>query len=465
MTVGTAGDLCRVTVCGPDRRVDVAVPTQVAISDLLPVLVGQLGENLADAGLRHGGWVLQRLGAPPFDPDVTVAAAGLHDGDVIHLRPRSEQIPPVAFDDLIDGVATGIRQRPGRWRPGLTRTALRAALVAVLATAAVVIALPGDAGHRAVAAALVVVVCLIGTLVAALALRDRPVGSVFAAGAVLYAGLGGLLAADPRVGVVGLRFDPPAMFAAGVAILATAALGALVTNWARPFFLAVIVADTTAAAAMALSTFGGLSIVDSAAVLMVVTTLATLVVPLLAFRLAGLRLPPLPTAPEHLQEELDPLPSEPVLAGAARADRAMSALYGGLALPGAVAMVLAGRGGGWAPSTLVGLVVVLLLLASRAMTSGWHRLAAWLPAATGAVTLAVTLAGAAPPLPRLVGVVVALPAMAAVLVLLARTLPDRRLTPYWGRIGDIAQTVTATAILPVFLAVLDVYGAARAIGG
>src|SRR6266566_8239494 len=96
-------DLCRLTVCGPAKSVELAVPVHVPLIDLLPALVGHLGDDLADAGLEHGGWVLQRLGDPPLREDLSIAALGLHDGDVVHLRPRSDQLPPPDFDDLIDG--------------------------------------------------------------------------------------------------------------------------------------------------------------------------------------------------------------------------------------------------------------------------------------------------------------------------------------------------------------------------
>ena len=65
--------------------------------------------------------MLQRLGEPALDEDLGTAALGLYDGDVLHLRPRGDQLPPVDFDDLVDGVATGTAERPDRWRPEMTR--------------------------------------------------------------------------------------------------------------------------------------------------------------------------------------------------------------------------------------------------------------------------------------------------------------------------------------------------------
>jgi ESX secretion system protein EccD len=47
----------------------------------------------------------------------------------------------------------------------------------------------------------------------------------------------------------------------------------------------------------------------------------------------------------------------------------------------------------------------------------------------------------------------------------ARQLPERRLMPIWGRIGDITQLVGTVALLPILAAVTDLYHLARAIGG
>ncbi|MET7424487.1 type VII secretion integral membrane protein EccD [Dactylosporangium sp. NPDC005555] len=464
MTVAATGEMCRLTICGPARQVEVAVPAHVVVSDLLPVLVEHLGENLVESGLLHGGWVLQRLGAPPFDQGATVATLGLRDGDVVHLRPHSEQIPPVDFDDLIDGIASGVTERSGRWRPALTRwTALTAAVV-VLAAGVAVLALPGEAAVRGLAAGVLALVWFAGAIVATHALHDRAFGVVFTGAAVGYAGLAGLLAADPRTGVVGLRLDAPALFTGSVAILATASIAAL-TVAARPMLPAVIVAGLLSTGGSALGAFAGLSMVEAAAALLVAVTLASMIVPMLAFRFAGLRLAPLPTQPEHLQEELDPIPSTSLLPRAAAADRLMSALYAGLAAPAAVAVVIVGAAPGWAPATLAGLIAAVRCLAARPMTSGWHRLAQLLPAAAGAIAVAVSYAAAGTPLTRLAVAALGVPLGAALFLLIARVVPGRRMTPYWGRAGDLLQTLAATAILPVFLAVLDVYGSARGIGG
>ncbi|MFK3979263.1 type VII secretion integral membrane protein EccD [Micromonospora sp. NPDC050397] len=465
MTIVANGEMCRLVVCGPDRQVEVAVPAQVLVADLLPALLHHLGENLADTGLLHSGWVLQRLGSPPFDEDGTVASLGLRDGEVVHLRPRSEQIPPVDFDDLIDGIATGAQARAGRWRPEMIRWASLGLLVTLFGVGLAVLALAGPPVPRAITAGALALACLVTAFALTRAGGDRAFGLVCAFAAIGYAGLAGILLLDLDAATTGTPFTGPHVFAASVAALAVAAIGLALVGWAGPLFSGLITAGLLAAAGAALAAFVPLAADRASAVVAVAATVAGTAVPMLAFRLAGLRLAPLPTEPEHLQEEIDPEPSEPLLARTAVADRYMSALYAGLAAVTGAALVLVGTAGGWASITLVLLVTLVRLLAARPMNSGWHRLWMAAPALAGVVAVTLHVAATAQPLGRLLVPAALVPVGAAVLTVIARTMPGRRMMPYWGRIGDLAQTVTTVAMFPVLLAVLGVYGYARALGG
>jgi type VII secretion integral membrane protein EccD len=294
---------------------------------------------------------------------------------------------------------------------------------------------------------------------------DRSFGVAFAVGATGFAGLAGLLVADTSlIENTGFALAAPQTFAGAVAVLATATVGLVLVAWARPFFTAALVVSHISVAGIALVTFVPLTVVQAAAVVVVMSTMAGTTVPLLAFRLAGLHLAPLPTAPEHLQEDLDPVPSEDVLARTAAADRYMTALYAGLSIPTGVALVLVGTAGGWAPPTLVVLAALARMLAARPMTSGWHRLAMIVPAVAGLVGATLHAAADNPQL-RVFVPAALVPIACAVLVAVARFMLGRRLMPYWGRIGDLLQTASAVAMLPVLLAVLDVYDYAQALGG
>ncbi len=81
-----ADDLCCPTVRWLARSVELTVPIHAPLINLLPDLVGRLG-----------------------DEDLSVAVLGPQDGDVVHLRPRADQLTPFDFDDLLDGVARTVR--------------------------------------------------------------------------------------------------------------------------------------------------------------------------------------------------------------------------------------------------------------------------------------------------------------------------------------------------------------------
>ena len=98
-------DLCRITVVGPSRRVDIALPGYVSFADLFPAVARYAGLDGPDVVGEKGGWVLQRLGQEPFSPAMTPLQAGLRDGEMIYLRPHRA---PAA--------AAGVRRRRRRDR-------------------------------------------------------------------------------------------------------------------------------------------------------------------------------------------------------------------------------------------------------------------------------------------------------------------------------------------------------------
>ena len=137
-------DVCRVTVVGPSRRVDVALPGYVSFADLFPAVARYAGLDGPEAVGETGGWVLQRLGQEPFAPAMTPLQAGLRDGEMIYLRPHRAQLPQLAFDAVADVIATGLNDRPGRWGPRDIRRAALGTGVAALAAGAASFALRID---------------------------------------------------------------------------------------------------------------------------------------------------------------------------------------------------------------------------------------------------------------------------------------------------------------------------------
>jgi ESX secretion system protein EccD len=95
-STGTGTGLARVTIASATRRLDIALPEYVPAAELLPGLLRHAGDDLADVGQQHGGWVLRRGDGSAIDPGRTLAAQALRDGEVLHLTPQYEEWQPVA---------------------------------------------------------------------------------------------------------------------------------------------------------------------------------------------------------------------------------------------------------------------------------------------------------------------------------------------------------------------------------
>src|SRR5215470_854024 len=170
MSSDTPTDTCRLTVVAPSSWADVALPVHVPLADLVPVLVRKADPQLADAGVTHGGWVLQRLGEAPLDEDGTPADLGLLDGETVYLRPRESALPEYDFDDLIDGLAMG-----------------------ALALGVAALVQDGPAVPRAVTAGLATALLLFAGMAASRALGDAAAGVLLGLAALPYAALDGML--------------------------------------------------------------------------------------------------------------------------------------------------------------------------------------------------------------------------------------------------------------------------------
>lgn len=457
-----SGEMCRLTICGPASRIELAVPAHVPVADLLPTFLEHLGPELAAAGFSHDGWVLQRLGEPPLDEDLGTAALGLYDGDVLHLRPRADQLPPVDFDDLVDGVATGTAERPDRWRPETTRRSVLSLVGVVLAVGVAIAPMSGTGILAAVVAGAAGVILLLGAAAASRALGDRTAGIVLAAGAIGFTVVAGL--ALPT----GAHTLGPGNLVSASGLLAAGAWAATAAAVARPAVGGVLPGFTAAAFTAVLMGLGGLvvslrlvNVAGAAAVVLAVTLAVGVAVPLIASRFARLRIPPLPTNPEEFQQGIDPEPSQVVLKRTAQAHEHIGWLYVGLGVVAGGCLLVLGTTPGISARALAAVASLLLFLHGRDLFGVRARLAVLLPGVAGlaAVTVDLTLDQGALVRPVLVA---GLLILAGLLLSVARVVPGRRMLPHWGRIADLAHTGTAIAVIPLVLSVIGVYARARA---
>ncbi|MGW5648622.1 type VII secretion integral membrane protein EccD [Saccharopolyspora sp. NPDC003752] len=459
-----SGEVCRLTIQGPSSRTELAVPAHVPIADLMPTFIDHLGSGLGNAGLEHDGWVVQRLGEPPLEEDMGTAALGLYDGDILYLRPRNDQLPPADFDDLADGVATGIRSnRQDVWRPDSTRRLFVGLLGTALALALLLTPAVEIGWLVAIVAGCSSIALLASAVLASRAIGDRVIAQSLLAASVAFAAEAGwaLPVLDESLFEAPGLLLGPSLTTAGV-FMAAATMGRFAVGGGfGAGYLAAGLAAVLAALVGVFSITGVLSMGGTAAVVLVVTLLLGTRVPRIAARMAGLQVPPLPTSAEQFQEGIDPEPGREIMARTARADWNVTALLCGLGVVVTGCLTALAWTPGWASPTLAAAASFLLLLHSREFVGARQRIATLVPGVIGLLMLVSAMCLLLPPVLRIT-VIAGLIVLAGLLLAGARSLPGRTLLPHWGRAGDWAHMTLAIAIVPLMLAALDLYAVVRA---
>ncbi len=194
VTLSAPANARRVTVVAPTTRVDVALPAESAIAEIVPQLAGLAGLASHDPTGIAEGWLLSRLGNEPFEPARSVAASGIRDGELLYLTPRSEQLPPALFDDMIEAVAHAADGLPGTWRPSTTRrTGLLVATLCLFAGLALLTWSGLPAEIAAVTTAVLTVLLLTAAGLVSRAVGDGSTGALIAIIALPYSAFAALL--------------------------------------------------------------------------------------------------------------------------------------------------------------------------------------------------------------------------------------------------------------------------------
>ncbi|PWI06497.1 type VII secretion integral membrane protein EccD [Streptomyces sp. NWU339] len=468
MTDSAVAESCRLTVRAPSVTVDLAVPADVPVADLLPTLLRYVGQEAEEAGLDHAGWTLQRLGDAPLDEETTLAGAGLSDGSVLYLRPHTEALPEVRLDDLVDGIADTAGRRLHTWHPGAARGLLVGTAVATVAVALVLVFWPGVTGSdpsRAACAAVAGLLLLAGAGSASRAVGDRLSATalgLMVAPCLAIAGWvlpGGDVTGPDATQVVGARLLAAGAAGAGGAVIALAA-----TAVGAPALLATAVVSVATAMAGALMGYTGLGAPAAVALVATVVVLAAGAVAPFAFKLAGMRMPALPSSADQLQEGIDPYSGDEVAERTELAGRWVAALFAATGVIAAAALTVLAEHPDL-PEVLTALALsLLLLLHSRGLVHIGQRLALAVPGIWGLLLLARAWAADSDTDGRLVVFAVLL-AAAAGLVTASWTVPGRRVLPYWGRAAELAHTLFAVALLPLSLWGAGLFGWLRGLFG
>ena len=450
----------RVTVVAPRTRIDVALPAGVAVADLLPMLLEMAKEATPDGGARHGGWCLAKLGDSPLDPSRTLASLGVVDGELLQLRKRAENPPPPLYDDVVDAIAESV---PDSYRPWTKQTANRIGYIAgalALITAAVTVLMTGPlfgGSHlgAAITSGAAAIVCVAVGAVIARAYQAETAGVLIAAaGGLPMAFVSGLYIVPGETGRASLL-----LACALVLIVSSAAImliGAGVTT-----FVAAGSAGLVGVLAFAISTLIAHPAAGIAAGTAAVSLAALSVLPRITIQLARLPLPNVPGSAEDLKEDSGFPDYRSIERRAGLAHEYMTGMIIGLGTAAAISSIItASKSDVWAISMAIAATLVLLLRA-RTYANGSQAIALL---ATGMLSAAGIMVGwlmGASTFDRLLWVFGALVLIAAASLVFGVIFPEQRFSPPLRRTVEIIEAICIAVLLPLALAVMNLYGALR----
>ncbi|WP_406735223.1 type VII secretion integral membrane protein EccD [Streptomyces sp. NBC_01108] len=475
---------CRVTVVAPDGRVDVALPDDVAVADLLPEILRLTGQ-VTPAGAPPGYHLARRDGTL-LDATHPLAVQRVLDGDVLRLRPFAESLPPAVFDDVADAVASAVRRDRALWSDQLLGVSGRFGGALLLVLMGFVLWFSDPVRHD-MHGLPGIVAAAVGTLLVTLAgVRARSYGDRASAIALGLAALphlmiagSGLLALDPGTGIGRLQF----MLGCATVLCVSAVLVAAMPTGDAPF-VALVFASAVGTLATFCAILTDARPSETAAVCAVVAIGAVAFLPGLSARVAHLPIgyaAPRPTTDADLDNEPgvgepDPVDAERIAAQARRGHELLLGLVGGCCVVVVAAAAVLGFSSDVWGQTLA-LVAGLAMLLRARLFRYTAQVAAVLGAGLAALGLLVLGLSLNPPAGavikllteqdrgpldiRTLWLATAVTAGAALLIGIALIIPKRGLSPFWGRLSDLAEVVLLLALVPLCLAVLDVYSSAR----
>jgi type VII secretion integral membrane protein EccD len=461
----TGAELCRVTVVAPKRRIDISLPAHVPFAQLFPAILHYSGNSMADAGLAHGGWVLQRLDDAPLDGGATPAQAGLRDGEVLYLRPGMSQLPELAFDDVPDVVATAVRDRRDRWRPEWTRSYALGVGAGGSAVAAVMLVLSGPSWVvPAISAGVIALLLLVAAVAVSRAAGDARAGTVLGFAAIPHAFLAGLFgpARDTPITDFGALH---VLAGFGAVVLVAMIAAAAVTDGASVFWGTVVGGVLGAIGAGVSLLFDNLDPAGIAAFVVVVAMMLTPLTPTLAFRFSKVTLPPVPQSAEDLRRDTIMVDGQQVLTRTALADRFITGFTVGLGLTGFLGLLPSAFDDGWLGPVTATVISLLMLLRSRLFRGRVQRLALLVPGMAGLGALAVAIAWDGSILTVVAGGLLPVLVFTAIVVGVGLWLPGRQPSPFWGRAGDILELFLLIALIPLAAGECGLFSFMRGLAG
>ncbi|MBT8227406.1 MAG: type VII secretion integral membrane protein EccD [Dactylosporangium sp.] len=459
MSTAFATGLARITVATPDRRIDLALPTNVALAGLLPSLLRHAGDGFADDGEQHGGWALRRGDGAELTTAETLSAHHVRDGELLHLVPRHAEWPEADCDDVVHSIAAGARRYGQPWEPATTRRATALVAAAFLGLALAVLLTSGPAwvlpGGTALGLSALLVVA---GIVLSRALADSLTGVVVAALGLPFALAGGALVVAGAVPLT--RLGAPSVLLGSVLLIGTSLLGyAGVADRARVFSGGIVLGLAgVLGSGLALA---GMAPLPAVGVVLTVVVLLTPLVPLLAIRLGRIPVPALPEDAGAVLDDQPTVPAPAVFASVARADEILTGALLGGAVAGGVCLLVLGTVGGLAVPLLTGVCALAFLLRTRLFLAPRQRVPLLVAGLIGVGTMAMRLALELEPALRGSLVVVGLAAVGGTVIAGGLVYSRRSPSPYLGRFLELLDALVLMSAIPIACAATGVFQAAR----
>ncbi|WP_328682179.1 type VII secretion integral membrane protein EccD [Streptomyces sp. NBC_00322] len=477
---GGGTGFCRVTVVAPDGRVDVALPEDIPVADLYPEILRLSGQSPAEGA--PVGYHLVRRDGTVLDGARSLAAQRILDGELLSLRPFAESLPPAVFDDVSDAVASAVARDRTLWNDSLMRGAglFGGSVLLVLLAFVLWTADPRHDMHGlpGVLAAVSGVLLLALAGVRARVYDDRASSVALGIGSMANAAVAGagLLPLAEGQGTGKLQF----LLACAAVLVAAVILMIVAPGGDGPF-----VAFVFAAAVGLLVTFAAITTnmepAETAAVCAPLSVGALAFLPGLSTRFARLPIgfePPRTTVGDYGTEPAPqgPVDAERIAAQVRRGHELLVGLVGGCALVALGASAVLGFSDNvWGQLLALATGIAMLMRAHLfrytaqvgcALAAGLGSLALLgvglcLNPPRGLMLDALKGDGTALDI-RTVWLTAAVAAVAAVITAIGLIVPRKGVTPFWGRSLEIAEAAVLLTLVPLCLAVFDVYHAIRA---
>ncbi|NRQ39082.1 type VII secretion integral membrane protein EccD [Nonomuraea sp. NN258] len=454
--------LCHVTIVGPRRKADLALPADIPLPHVLPGLLRALDEVGGDAAAAPG-WTLQRLGGAPLDLGQSLGALGVLDGEILYLRPRAAILPPTLYDDVADVVATGVAGGSGAWTAKHTRLTGAGGATGLLVIGALGLALSGLAPLivTIVAGLLALLLVATGTMLSR-AVGDSLAGALIGHAALPFAFVAGLFA-PAGGGGLSAPGAPHVLAAFACTALAAAVAGALVSDGLSGF-LGTAIAATAGAIGAAVSMVWAVPAAGVAAVTVAVLLALSPLAPTLSFKLAKVPLPAMPTTAEELRGDNQRLDAALIQERTRVAQRHATGMIVAIGLTALLAQALLVLDGGWVAAVMTVSLSLTLIMRARVFRGLGQRL--WLVSTglSGLAMLSLSLVAQEGTIGKL-AVAIGVLWLALMTVGIGLWLPTGKPSPFWGRAGDIVDVILIVQLFPLALGVLEVYSWVRGLSG